>query len=74
MEAIKIAESLYDIFNQLPREAQSEFLRILHKEGKLVDWTDEDWQRLGLEGFADEWDRPENDVWDQFYQDQEGNV
>ena len=38
-------------------------------------YEEEDWTALGLASFEEEWNHPENNVWDQFYEEQQqGNI
>ncbi len=33
-----------------------------------------DWTALGLASLEEEWNQPENNIWDEFYEEQQGNV
>ncbi|GAB2601442.1 hypothetical protein [Spirosoma areae] len=60
--AMDIARSLWIIYRQMPAAVQHEFKR-------LIDDEDEDagWMKLTEEALRDDWEAPENDVWDEFY-------
>ncbi len=54
-------------------QGQSVEVIIMIPEGEFYE--EDDWTALGLASFEEEWNQPENDVWDQFYEErQEGNV
>ena len=65
MEATTIdtARSLWVIYQQMPSAVQVEFRRLLeHEEEDAAGWM-----RLTEEALREDWDAPENDVWDDFY-------
>lgn len=62
------ARSLWVIYQQMPDAVQAEFKRLLEHEEE--DTTG--WMRLTEEALRDDWEAPENDVWDDFYLKQNG--
>ena len=56
------ARSLWIIYQQMPVAAQDEFKRLLEDEEENLFWM-----RIAEEVLRDDWDTPENDVWDEFY-------
>ena len=56
------ARSLWIIYRQMPDAVQHEFRR-------LIDDDEEDTGRMRIaeEVLRDDWEAPENDVWDEFY-------
>ena len=64
MEAstINTARSLRVIYQQMPDAVQHEFKRLLDDET-----DDGGWMKLTEEALRDDWEAPENDVWDEFY-------
>lgn len=70
MEATTIdtARSLWVIYQQMPTAVQDEFRRLLdHEEDDQTGWM-----QLTQEALQDDWEAPENDVWDEFYLKQNG--
>lgn len=57
------ARSLWVIYRQMPKAVQHEFKKLLEHEEE----DSEGWMRLTAETLRDDWDAPENDVWDEFY-------
>lgn len=57
------ARSLWVIYQQMPVAVQDEFRKLLEHEEE--DTTG--WMRLTEEALRDDWEAPENDVWDDFY-------
>jgi len=52
----------------MPDAIQAEFKRLLeHEEEDATGWM-----RLTEETLRDDWEEPENDVWDEFYLKQNG--
>lgn len=62
------ARSLWIIYQQMPAAVQEQFKRVL--EAEEDDTTG--WMRLTEESLRDDWEAPENDVWDAFYAKQHG--
>ncbi len=56
------ARSLWVIYQQMPDAVQHEFKRMLNEEA-----DDEGWMKLTEEALREDWEAPENDVWDEFY-------
>lgn len=56
------ARSLWIIYQQMPNNVQHEFRR-------LIEGEEEDTVRMKIteEVLQDDWNAPENDVWDEFY-------
>ncbi len=50
----------------LRKGQQVEIILMIQESGS----ESEEWANLGLESFKEEWDKPENDIWDSFYKDQ----
>lgn len=70
VEAITIrdtARSLLMIYKQMPVAVQDEFKRLLEDQEE-----DTGWMRLTEEVLRDDWEAPENDIWDEFYVQQHG--
>ncbi len=65
--AVDTARSLWIIYQQMPPTVQDEFKRLLDEE---EDYTI--WMRLTEDTLRDDWEAPENDVWDEFYAKQNG--
>ena len=55
------ARSLWIIYRQMPVAVQDEFKRLIDEE------DDTGWMKLTEETLRDDWEAPENDVWDEFY-------
>lgn len=65
MEATTLdaARSLWVVYQQMPTAVQNEFRRLLdHEEDYQTGWM-----QLTEEALRDDWEAPENDVWDAFY-------
>jgi hypothetical protein len=64
MEAstLDTARSLWIIYQQMPLAVQHEFKRLIDDEE-----GDDGWMRLTEEALREDWEAPENDVWDEFY-------
>lgn len=65
-------KSLLDHFRRLNAEEKREFMRLLRQEileGKF-ELTSGEWEAFGLSSLMEEWDRPENDFWDEEFQRQ----
>ncbi len=65
MEATTLdaARSLWVVYQQMPTAVQNEFRRLLdHEEDNQTGWM-----QLTEEALRDDWEAPENDVWDAFY-------
>jgi hypothetical protein len=65
-------KSLLDRFRHLNAEEKSEFIRLLRREVLVGNFelTSREWEDFGLSGLTEEWDRPENDFWDEEFQRQ----
>ena len=65
--AIETARSLWVIYRQLPHDAQEVFR-------KLIDEDEEEQWRMRIieDALRDDWEAPENDVWDKLYAEQYG--
>ncbi len=59
--SIDTARSLWIIYRQMPVAVQDEFKRLIDEE------DDTGWMKLTEETLRDDWEAPENDVWDEFY-------
>lgn len=64
--AVDAARSLWVIYQQMPVTVQDEFKRLMDDEERTG------WMRLTEEALRDDWEAPENDVWDEFYTKQHG--
>ena len=65
--AVETARSLWVIYRQLPHDAQTEFKRLMDEED-----DDAGWMRITEKTLRDDWEAPENDVWDKLYAEQHG--
>lgn len=61
--ALDTARSLWIVYRQMPAAVQDEFRKLLnHEEEDAAGWM-----RLTEEVLKEDWEAPENDVWDEFY-------
>ncbi|AQG80813.1 hypothetical protein AWR27_16710 [Spirosoma montaniterrae] len=60
------AQSLYVVYRQMPVAVQEVFKQLLEEEEDNSDG----WLRLTEETLREDWEAPENDVWDKFYAEQ----
>ncbi len=65
--AAETARSLWMVYRQLPDEVQTEFKRLMDEEENDIGWM-----KLTEEALREDWEAPENDVWDEFYAKQHG--
>ena len=64
------AQSLYMIYRQLPTETQQKFKQLMADEEREDPLENTGWLIVASETLRDDWDAPENNVWDEFYKQQ----
>ena len=61
------ARSLFVVFNQLPEDAQREFVSMLEESNHGQTYKNEEWTPLSEPTLKAIWDSPEEDYWDELY-------
>lgn len=67
------ARSLFIVFNQLPEDAQREFVSMLDESYHGQTYKNEEWTPLSESTLKAIWDAPEEDYWDELYATQHAN-
>lgn len=64
-EERNVAIALYDLYKSLQEEVQADIRKLISSDRENKD----DLSRMSNQSFADIWETPENDHWDQFLKD-----